>query len=104
LAAIPSGLGQGFQSAVGADQGLGQTMTDIGAGGQGPAPTAGQVQFPGTPTELTLPETGSPEGERITSALAETAARETPGGGLAGEALRRLGGAYRSPLLRADAL
>ena len=35
---------------------------------------------PTGPAGFTLPQTGTPEGERITSALAETAMRETPGG------------------------
>ena len=35
---------------------------------------------PTGPAGFTLPQTGTPEGERITSELAETAMRETPGG------------------------
>ena len=37
---------------------------------------------PTGPAGFTLPQTGTPGGERITSALAETATRETPGGSL----------------------
>lgn len=71
---VATDLRKGFDASVQAQRSFDQTAALT----SGPAPTAGQEIGP---AGFTLPETGTPEGSRITSALAETATRNTPGAG-----------------------
>ena len=80
---LTSGIGEGVES-IG--EGISAGIGAAGAGWQADLDrirqeaAASEAQFPSPAGDGMVNQTGAPQGEAITSALAETATRETPGG------------------------